>query len=219
MPEFVHQHGPQFFTSPLVTNLVNTRTACALLLLGSSLVTSACLFGSPKKKPRPFIPPPVYSTAPAPPVNPQPVTVTLPSEPPAEVDPGVEGIVAGTNLPPAPPKALPPKTTSPPAKPPATVVEVTPVPVVPPPAKPAPIFSAAERQRMNQDIDKSLGTVRAALAKAEGKSLSADLAALYNNARGLMVSAEQERVQDLVTAVNLAKRAESFATDLVQRLP
>jgi hypothetical protein len=219
MPELAHQRGPQVFTSPLVSRLVHTRIACALLLLGASLSTSGCFFGSSKKKAKVFVPPPVYSTAPAPPANPKPVVVTTPPDlnNPVEagVDPGVDTTV-GTNIPPAPPKPLPPKTT--PAKPPATVVDVTPPPVVPPP-KPGTIFSAAERQRMNQDIDQSLGKVRAALARAEGKNLSADLVAMANNARGLMTNAEQVRVQDLVTAVSLAKRAESFATELVQHLP
>ena len=71
---------------------------------------------------------------------------------------------------------------------------------------------------MSQDIDQSLGKVRAALNRVEGRNLSAELTALANNARDFMVNAEQTRVQDLVTAVSLAKRAESFATELVQRL-
>jgi hypothetical protein len=72
---------------------------------------------------------------------------------------------------------------------------------------------------MNQEIDQSLGKVRAALARAEGRNLSAELTALANQARAQMLNAEQTRAQDLVTAVSLAKRAESFATELVQRLP
>ena len=72
---------------------------------------------------------------------------------------------------------------------------------------------------MNQEIDQSLSKVRAALARVEGKVLPANLAALANNAQGRMLRAEQTRAQDLVTAVSLAKSAESFATELVQRLP
>ena len=72
---------------------------------------------------------------------------------------------------------------------------------------------------MNQEIDQSLVKVRAALALVEGKNLSADLTTVANNARAAMMNAEQTRVQDPVTAVNLAKRAESFAAALVQRLP
>ncbi len=214
MPEIAQHSG--WNSSPLVERLVNTRTACAALLLGSMLTTSGCFFGSTKKKAKVFTPPPVYSTAPAPPVNPQPVVLNPPPPVDAEVEPGVEPVVAGTNLPPAPVKPTPVKPS--PSKPPVTAVDVPPVPVVPPP-KPATIFSAAERTQMNQEIDQSLGKVRAALARVEGKNLSTDLAAVANNARTAMMNAEQTRVQDLVTAVSLAKRAESFATELVQRLP
>ncbi len=72
---------------------------------------------------------------------------------------------------------------------------------------------------MNQEIDQSLDRVRKALARVEGKNVSAELTALANNARAFMMQAEQARVQDLVTAVSLAKRADLFAADLVQRLP
>jgi hypothetical protein len=220
MPELAQQREPQAFSSPLVAQLVNThlnlRMACSVLLLGASLATSGCLFGSSKKKAKVFTPPPVYSTAPAPPVNPKPVVLTPPLDVEAEVEPDPDLVVVGGNLPPAPVKPLPPKTT--PAKPAPTVVEVTPPPVVAPP-KLATIFSAAERQQMNQEIDQSLGKVRTALARVEGKTLAPDLNTLANNARAQMMNAEQTRVQDLVTAVSLAKRAESFATELVRRLP
>ncbi|MEO5924304.1 MAG: hypothetical protein ABIR70_10805 [Bryobacteraceae bacterium] len=192
--------------------------ACTLLLMGASLTTSGCLFGGPKKKAKVFVPPPVYSTAPAPPVNPKPVVLTPPLENEPVVNTGVEPIAVGTNLPPAPAKPTPPPKTTP-VKPPPTVVEITPPPVAPAP-KPATIFSAAERQQLNDELEQRLGKVRAALARVEGKTnLTADQAALANNARTQMMNAEQVRGQDLVTAVSLAKRAESFATELVQHLP
>jgi hypothetical protein len=89
----------------------------------------------------------------------------------------------------------------------------------PPAPKPTTIFSTSEVQSMNQEIDAILGRVRAVLARTEGKNLAADVLTLANQARAQMVNAEQTRVQDLVTAVNLAKRAESFAMALAQRLP
>lgn len=191
------------------------HAACAALVLAGSLSTQGCLFGG-KKSPKVFVPPPVYAKDPAP--------VKKPGEMPSlpangeSVQPGVEPVVAvAPNLPPPPPKPVAPK---PPAPKPPVVVEVTPTPTPPAPApKPAPVFSAAERQRMNQEIDQSLGKVRAALARAEGRNLAADVTTLANQARAFMLNAEQTRVQDLVTAVSLAKRAESFATELVQRLP
>lgn len=192
------------------------QTACAALVLAGSLVTQGCLFGGGKKQPKVFVPPPVYAK--------DPVPVAKPGEmppPPAvaveSLEPGVEPVIAvAPNLPPPPPKPVAPKPPAP-TKPPV-VVEVTPTPVTPAP-KPAPVMSAAERQRMNQEIDQSLGKVRAGLARVEGRNLSAELTTLANQARAFMLNAEQTRVQDLVTAVSLAKRAESFATELVQRLP
>ncbi len=216
MPEIFQQREFHPPTSTLVTRLVHTRTACATLLLASSLATSGCLFGS-KKPAKVFIPPPVYAKSPpAAPTKP----VELPSPPDAgsAVDPGVEPVVAGNpNLPPAPPKPVPAKPVVAP-KPAPTVVNVTPTPATPAP-KPTTIFSAEERRRMNQEIDQSLDRVRKALARVEGKNVSAELTALANNARAFMMQAEQARVQDLVTAVSLAKRADLFAADLVQRLP
>lgn len=191
------------------------QTACATLVLAGSLATQGCLFGGGKKPPKVFVPPPVYAKDPAP--------VAKPGEMPPlpangeSVQPGVEPVAAvAPNLPPPPPKPVAPKPVAP--KPPV-VVEVPPTPPPAPAPKPAPVFSAAERQRMNQDIEQSLGKVRAALARAEGKNLAADVTTLANQARAFMLNAEQTRVQDLVTAVSLAKRAESFATELVQRLP
>jgi hypothetical protein len=203
MPDFAHHSS--------------FRTACATLAMAGSLATQGCIFGGGKKPPKPFIPPPVYAKVPEPV---QATVVDVPALPDDHAtEPGVEPVLAGSaaNLPPAPPKPLPPKAPAP--KPPATVVEVTPTPTpVAPAPQPAAIFSNAERQRMNQEIDQSLGKVRAALARAEGKSLSADLAALVNSARAMMQSAESARLQDPVTAVSLAKRAETFATDLAQQL-
>ncbi len=189
------------------------QAACAALVLAGSLATQGCLFGGGKKPPKVFVPPPVYAKDPAPVRKPGEMP-PLPASGEA-VQPDVDPVVAvAPNLPPPPPKPVAPK---PPAPKPPVVVEVTPTP--PPAPKPAPVFSAAERQRMNQEIDQSLGKVRAALARAEGRNLAADLTTLASQARAFMLNAEQTRVQDLVTAVSLAKRAESFATELVQRLP
>ncbi len=202
MPENVHPY--------------TLRTACATLMIAGALCTQGCLFGKGKKPPKPFVPPPVYAKDPA------AVTPTTVEVPPlgqeTELDPGVEGtVVAGAgNLPPAPVKPATPPPKAPAAKPP--VVAEAPAVVIPPPT-PTAILSAAERDRMSRDIDTSLGKVRTALAKAEGRNLPKDLLDLANNARAFMLNAEQTRVQDLVTAVNLAKRAESFATELTQRLP
>jgi hypothetical protein len=119
------------------------------------------------------------------------------------------------SLPPAPAKPASAKPAKP-APPQPVVVETAP-PAAPP--KAVAIFTAEELRQMNQELDERLGNVRRALARTEGKTLSPELAMIANSARSFMLQAEQARSLDLVTAVNLAKRADLFAMDLVQRLP
>ena len=180
---------------------------CAVLAV--SLVTSGCLFGKKKQAPRVFVPPPVPAKIPP---SPQPPIVTerLP-ETTEPIEAGTPSVPVAT-LPPAPPKPAPVKPTPPPKPP--VVVEA---PTAPAP-KPITIFSAEERRQLTQELDERLDRVRRALARVEGRSLSAELIALANNARAFLQQAEQARAQDLVTAVNLAKRADLFASDLVSRL-
>jgi hypothetical protein len=188
----------------------------ALLALGgvlaAALTLQGCLF-SRKKKPRPFTPPPVAARVP-----PQPRPVELEPLPEAafEVYAGLEApVIRVAGLPPAPPRPAPAKPAARPA--PAPAVVETPPAVAPPRA--AAIYSPEEIRQMNQELDGYLDRVRRALARAEGRALPPELAALANNARSFLVQAEQARSQDLVTAVTLAKRADLFAMDLVQRLP
>lgn len=188
-----------------------TTNAAICALLAGSLVTSGCLFGK-KKTVKVFTPPPVVAKVP--PSNKPPVLlVTLPETEPEIEQQGSVPVPVAT-LPPGPPRPAPPKPTAPPKPPPVTVE----IPSAPAP-KPATIFSADERRRLTQELDDRLDRVRRALARVEGKSLSGDLIALANNARAFLAQAEQARAQDLVTAVNLAKRADLFAADLVSRLP
>lgn len=185
-----------------------TNAALCAVLAGS-LVTSGCLFGK-KKTVKLFTPPPVMAKIP-PSNNPPVVTERLP-----DTTPGVE--VESSPVPlatlPAAPRPAPTKPVAP-AKQPPVVVET---PAAPAP-KPATIFSAQERRRLTQELDDRLNRVRKALARVDGKVLSGDLITLANNARSFLAQAEQARAQDLVTAVNLAKRADLFAADLVSRLP
>lgn len=191
----------------------NRKTAAVAVcaVLAGALVMEGCLFQ--KKKARVFVPPPVFASLPP---EVKPITLPAPPEMTGEVGPGVElPLIADVSLPPPPPLPAAPKA---PARPPAppVVVDTTPAPAAP---KAAPVISAEERRQLNQDLDERLERVRRVLARAEGRTLSPDLATLANNARALLVSAEQARSQDLVTAVNLAKRADLFAMDLAQRLP
>jgi hypothetical protein len=146
--------------------------------------------------------------------------VVLPPAPDTQVAAGPgEGIIPGglVDLPPAPPRPVAP-TKPPAAKTPPVVVETTPPPVVVSP-KPAVVISAEDRRTLTRELDDRLDRVKRTLAMVEGKALSPELTALANQARSFLNQAEQARTQDLVTAVNLAKRADLFAMDLVERLP
>ncbi len=61
--------------------------------------------------------------------------------------------------------------------------------------------------------------MRKALAIAAGKNLNANQSEIVNRIRTFQKQAEQAREQDLVTAVNLARRADLLARDLLERLP
>jgi hypothetical protein len=74
-------------------------------------------------------------------------------------------------------------------------------------------------QDYNRSLKESLDRVDSALAKLEGKRLSAAQSETADRIRTFRKQAEQAREQDLVTAVSLAKRADLLAKDLIERLP
>jgi hypothetical protein len=51
------------------------------------------------------------------------------------------------------------------------------------------------------------------------RNLSPELKDVVERVRSYLAQAEQTREQDLVTAVNLARRADLLAKDLLERLP
>jgi hypothetical protein len=61
--------------------------------------------------------------------------------------------------------------------------------------------------------------VRRALTTLGSRNLSPELKDVAERVRTYLVQAEQTREQDLVTAVNLARRADLLAKDLLERLP
>ncbi len=190
------------------------RVAATLVLAGS-LAASGCLFGSKTKPPRVFVPPPVSAKLP-----PEPAPAPeLP--PPPGVNPPVESgtTVAGTGELPSPP-APPPKPT-PPAKPPKPPEETTATVTTPAPAPPRPaqIFSPEEQRAYSKQFDESMDRVKTALGQLEGKSLTAEQRDVVKQIRTFQIQAEQAREADLLTAVNLARRADLLAKDLLGRLP
>jgi len=71
----------------------------------------------------------------------------------------------------------------------------------------------------NRALDESLDRVKKALAVLARKNLNPEQADTANRISTFQKQAEEERELDLVTAVNLAKRADLLAHDLLERVP
>jgi hypothetical protein len=179
--------------------------------------TTGCLFQ--KKHARPFVPPMVKRVDPA----------TL--KPPPITDPAnlqTETVAASMHLPDllsesiqlTPPPAPPPP---PPTKP----VIAGPKPAPPPPTSlpgPTPpkivqLFSADQQRGFNRELDDILERDQKELDTLAKKNLSVGDRDRITQIRELLAQARQARDQDLVTAVNLARHADTLAKDLVERLP
>ena len=192
--------------------MVNFRLFPLLLVL--SLGSTSCLF---RKPPRAFVPPPA---------PPRPVIVAAPPEVPAapEIDSQATATLS-PELPSIMPTAPPPPPAAPPRRPAtATAPRTTPPSPVPQPETPplprlGQIFTAVQLREYNQALDQSLEEVRRVLTIAAGKNLNAAQTEIVNRIRTFQKQAEQAREQDLVTAVNLARRADLLARDLLDRLP
>ena len=123
--------------------------------------------------------------------------------------------------------AMPPAEAPPPPQPrrtpPPVRVNAQPPAVVPPEVQPAPrlgqIFTAEQLRDYNRAVDESLDRVKRVLGSVAGRNLNPELAEIVSRIQTFQKQAEQAREQDLVTAVNLARRADLLAQDLVKRLP
>jgi hypothetical protein len=184
-------------------------------ILALSFGSTSCLFRK-STPPRVFVPPP-------PTARPRVATTQPELPPPPEIDMPEDTTITGgipaampplPPPPPAPPRRIPPPvraTTQPPA-------------VVPPEVQPtAPrlgqIFTAEQLRDYNRAVDESLDRVRRVLGSVTGRNLNAELSEIVSRIQTFQKQAEQAREQDLVTAVNLARRADLLAQDLVKRLP
>jgi hypothetical protein len=185
-----------------------------LFILALSLGSTSCLFRK-STPPRVFVPPP--------PTARPPVATTQPElPPPPEIEmPEDETVSSGIPAampPPEPPPPAPPRRTPPPVR-----ATTQPPAIVPPEAQPAPrlgqIFTAEQLREYNRAVDESLDRVKRVLGSVAGRNLNPDLADIVSRIQTFQKQAEQAREQDLVTAVNLARRADLLAQDLVKRLP
>jgi hypothetical protein len=190
------------------------RSRLLPFILALSCGSTSCWFQK-SPPPRVFVPPP--------PVVRPPVATVQPELPtPPEIDmpedaSGPEGI----------PAAMPPAEAPPPAParrtPPPVRVNTQPPAAAPQEAPPAPrlgqIFTAEQLRDYNRAVDESLDRVRKVLGSVAGRNLNPELNEIVRRIQTFQKQAEQAREQDLVTAVNLARRADLLAQDLVKRLP
>ena len=199
MPDLLHPRAGLF-----------TRKAAATLWMAGAIGASSC-----HKAVRTFMPPPTPVRMPQP-ASPAP-EIELPAEVafepalydfPRQTDPFARFPELPAPRPPRPPvanipKPVPPQVENPP----------TPAP------KLAQILTPDESRRNNQELDQSMDRVRRALAMVGNRNLSPELRDVVERVRTYLSQAEQTREQDLVTAVNLARRADLLAKDLLERLP
>lgn len=192
------------------------RSRLLPLILALSLGASSCWFSKPKRIVRVYVPPPAKPKPP------------LPTEVPEVVAPS--GIAAGIDakyeaelpadlyaslpvIPPPPPPVTRVKPRPAPPPPPAAA------PDVPPPPRLGQIFTAEQLREYRRNLDESLERVRRALVAVVGRNLTRDLTEIVGRIQTFQRQAEQARETDLVTAVNLARRADLLAQDLLKRLP
>lgn len=191
------------------------RGARVALAIVAGLAASSCdvPLMHHRQQARIFIPPP-------PPPKPAPVPVPqLPAPPETEMRvaslaPAIAFPVP-FELPPPPPAPV----KRPPVAPPKVQAGPTPEPPTVVPPKLGQIFTPEQARQYNQALQESFTRVDSALAKLEGKRLTAEQVETADRIRTFRRQAEQAREQDLVTAVSLARRADLLAKDLLGRLP
>jgi hypothetical protein len=200
MPDLLHPYAGLRFR----------RTLAAALCLAGVAATSSCVF---HKAPRTFNPPPVTAKAPEP--IPPAADIALPPE--VAFEPVVYDFPGQTD-----PSSRFPELPAPRAPRPPVATAPKPLPSEGPPAaapKLAQILTPEESRRNTQELQQYTERVNRALAMMAGKNLTAEQRDIAERVRTYLLQAEQAREQDLVTAVNLARRADLLATDLLERLP
>ena len=191
-------------------------TSSFLLIVVLSVVSAGChhhrqsrLFVPPAVQPRPMVLPPVPHLPEAPEID-AISDVATPTDLVADIS---------VDIPVLPPPPEPPK---------RPVVVAAPKPAPPPPVpEPEPpssprigqMFTADQLRDYNRTLDDSMARARTVLAVAAGRRLNAQQSELVGRIRTFMMQAELARQKDLVTAVNLARRADLLARDLSESLP
>ena len=181
----------------------------AILILCS--LTSSCLF---HKTSAAFTPPP-----------PRPKT-KLAAAPTLPAPPAIAGDPDAT-IPPAAPYSIPDEPAPPASRSSRRSAGATPPRQAPPPTPPeqaappklGPIITADQRREYTRALDESLESVKRMMDVLATKYLNPEQSEIRVRIGTYQKQAEQERDQDLALAVNLAKRAQLLAQDLLERVP
>lgn len=196
------------------------RSRLLPVIFALSLGSSSCWFAKPKRIVRVYVPPP---PKPRPPLPSEVPEVAPPNGIDADADTGIAAKYEAELAPdlyalfpviPPPPPPVPRAKPRPAAPPPPA-----PAPEVPPPPRLGQIFTADQLREYRRNLDESLERVRKVLVAVVGKNLTGDLTEMVGRIQTFQRQAEQARETDLVTAVNLARRADLLAQDLLKRLP
>lgn len=106
---------------------------------------------------------------------------------------------------------------------PAPAPQPNPPAVIPAPAVPGPqlreLLTHDQRRQAEADFGASLRRARASLARAAGKNLTPVQRDTTERIRVFIGQAEAEKVRDISTALQLARRADLLGQDLVGSLP
>ena len=185
------------------------RAAGICLVVSLSLMTSGCWPGGRKAPvPVPVAIPPVPVLVPVP--SPEPAAVAEPIPPPAAV------------VVPAPPRTV----RRPAPRPPAVVVQpANPVILIPPvaPSLPGPqlgeVLTPVRRREAEAELTASLQRARAALARVSGRQITLTQHDTVERIRIFIEQAEAEKLKNISTALQLARRADLLGQDLLKTLP
>jgi hypothetical protein len=91
-------------------------------------------------------------------------------------------------------------------------------PITPAPPKITPLYTPQQTQDSTRQLDESLGHVDQVLAAAAKKNLNAEQLQQVETIKTFRQQAQDMRDKDVMTAVELAKRADAYATDLSKKL-
>lgn len=195
---------------------MRVRGTWLAILLASSLGTqNACLFR--KKKPAP---PPAQIPAPKPaaPATPEPMAPPpkVDSQTPLSTVPAPPEQIDVPEPPPQQPRR-PRRPTPAPAQP-AAQEPVGPQQPAPEPPKLVQLLTPAEQRRYQGEVERYLRNAEAIVATASTRTLNSQQTDLVARIRAFAQQAREQREQDLMTARNLAQRADVLARDLQRSL-